>query len=312
MGGRVRLRAGAAGLRRRRSVRGEPSPQKRHRLAVPGGRPGGSAQPGRPDLRQICGAIRRPAGGLPLGGLGGGFVHRGSVPPVSHPAALPGRAAAFPPLATGRVADPGRERAAAGGRRDLGRGFRGGRACRAGRPGLFDTAPHRRPIGKRPRSGDALPVPPVRRRLRGALPPGQRSRPPADQVVRLRGHRRCRGIRGPRPGVRPACRRVHRACPVRSGRGRDRHHEVPPLRHRRRDQQDDRVRLAGGVHHCRIHPCCRRDRLPRIRFPARWLAAQPWPVDPGHRGGGGGLPAGQGTDAAPGQPAGVRQASHAL
>ena len=59
-----------------------------------------------------------------------------------------------------------------------------------------------------------------------------------------------------------------------------------------------------------IRPCCRRDRLARVRFPARWLAAEPWPVDPGHRGGGGGLPAGQGTGAAPGQPAGVRQAGH--
>src|SRR5512132_2269493 len=60
MEGRVRFRTGPAGLCRRWSVRGEPSPQKRHRLAVPGGTPGGSARPGGPDLRQICGAIGRP------------------------------------------------------------------------------------------------------------------------------------------------------------------------------------------------------------------------------------------------------------
>jgi hypothetical protein len=42
------------------------------------------------------------------------------------------------------------------------------------------------------------------------------------------------------------------------------------------------------------------------------VAAGPGPVDPGDRGGGGGLPAGQGAGAAAGQPAGVRQAGHPL
>ena len=44
----------------------------------------------------------------------------------------------------------------------------------------------------------------------------------------------------------------------------------------------------------------------------RRLAAGPGPVHPGHRCGGGGLPAGPGTGAAPGQPAGVRPPGHSL
>ena len=54
----------------------------------------------------------------------------------------------------------------------------------------------------------------------------------------------------------------------------------------------------------------RRDRLPGVRFPAGRLTAEPGPVDPGDRAGGGGVPAGQGTGPAPGQPAGLRQAGH--
>ena len=64
-------------------------------------------------------------------------------------ASLPGRAAAFAPLAAGRLADPGRERAAAGRHGDLGRGLYASRTG-GGRPGPADTAPGRLPVAGRP------------------------------------------------------------------------------------------------------------------------------------------------------------------
>ena len=97
----------------------------------------------------VRGAIRRPTCGRELGGLGGGFRGRGLLPAVPRAASLPGRAAAFAPLAAGRLADPGRERAAAGRHRDLGRGLYASRTG-GGRPGPADTAPGRRPVAGRP------------------------------------------------------------------------------------------------------------------------------------------------------------------
>jgi hypothetical protein len=72
---RVRFRAGTAGLRRRRSVRGEPSAPETPSAGCSWRKAWGQRSAWPADLRQICGAIRRPADGRPLGGLGGGFLH---------------------------------------------------------------------------------------------------------------------------------------------------------------------------------------------------------------------------------------------
>ena len=62
------------------------------------------------------------------------------------------------------------------------------------------------------------------------------------------------------------------------GRGDDRDHEVPPLRHRRRDLEDDRLRAPRGVHRHRVRRdrgrCQRGDRpigadSPLLRSPRR-------------------------------------------
>ena len=83
--------------------------------------------------------------------------------------------------------------------------------------------------------------------------------------------------------------------------------EVPPLRHRRRHQQDDRLRVAGRIHHGRLRRHRRRDR-PLIGQGR----AEPRALDPCDSGGGGGVPAGPCARSALREPARLRQAGHAL
>jgi hypothetical protein len=182
----------------------------------------------------------------------------------------------------------------------------------ARRPGRADPRPPGRSGGRcRP---DGLPAaePGGGSRLHGPLPQVHRGRAAPDQVGRLCGRPDRGGAAGVRDRVRQPAGRLSGGRAAHPDRSRDRDHEVPAVRDRRRHQQDDCLRLAGRVHHGRLRPGRRRDRLARAGRPAGRLAARPGPVHPGHRGGGGGLPAGQGTGAAPGQPAGVRPPGHSL
>src|SRR6266516_2499899 len=169
-------------------------------------------------------------------------------------------------------------------------GAQPGRRGRAGRARL-------RRAGRSRRSSDRGDWP-GRHRVAGVpLPAGPDGGARAAEMARLRrrahrgggaGSGTDREDPGAERGVhQPPERHQQRAGRPGPGRDRYRHLPLPPLRHRRRHQQDPRLRIARRLH----HRCLRGDRR-RRRVPGARRATQPRAVDRRDGGGGSRLPAG--------------------